>query len=213
MRLLVLALSAIAIQAEIVDRIALSVGNQVITEGQILEEIRVTAFLNHKEPDLGAEQRKQAAERLLEQTLFKRDMEFSHFATPDLAQAEKMEDPVVKWYASPEQFQEDLKRRGITQEELRRHLWWQLTMLSYIEYRFRPAIQISEADIKQYYDKKSADWQRQGLAQIPGLAESHDEIETILAQERVDQAVDRWLGDARTQIPIIYRKQAQEPAQ
>lgn len=191
------------LHAEIVDRIALSVGNQVITEAQISEEIRVTAFLNHKEVEFSAEQKQQAAERLLEQTLFKRDMEFSRYAAPTLAQAEKLEEPLLKNYSSLEAFQEDLKRHGITRDELLHHLWWQLTLLSYIEFRFRPAIQISEAEIKQYYEKN--------MAQLPGLAESHDEIETILAQERVDQAVDRWLGDARTQIPIIYRKPAQEP--
>ncbi len=35
-------------QAEIIDRIAVTVGNQVITELQIDEELRVTALLNHE---------------------------------------------------------------------------------------------------------------------------------------------------------------------
>ena len=43
---------------------------------------------------------------------------------------------------------------------------------------------------------------------IPTLAESRSDIEKILTQERVDQAVDRWLGDARTQVDIVYRKEA-----
>ena len=59
--------------AEIIDRVAVSVGNQVITEDQIGEEIRVTAFLNHETPDLSPAQKRRAAERLIEQALVRRD--------------------------------------------------------------------------------------------------------------------------------------------
>ena len=55
------------VESEIIDRIAVSVGNQVITSDQITDEIRVTALLNHKNIDLSGDERKKAAERLIEQ--------------------------------------------------------------------------------------------------------------------------------------------------
>ncbi|MEI9976953.1 MAG: hypothetical protein WDO73_35815 [Ignavibacteriota bacterium] len=44
-------LVAVGLHAEIIDRIAVSVGNQAITTSDVDREIRVTAFLNRSEPD------------------------------------------------------------------------------------------------------------------------------------------------------------------
>ncbi len=44
-----------------IDRIVITVANQVITQSQIDDEIRVTAFLNREKVDLSADARKQAA--------------------------------------------------------------------------------------------------------------------------------------------------------
>jgi len=55
-----------ALFPEIIDKIVITVANQVITQSQIDDEIRVTAFLNREKVDLSAEARKQAAARLVE---------------------------------------------------------------------------------------------------------------------------------------------------
>ncbi len=68
--------------AEIIDRIVITVGNQVITQSQVDDEIRVTAFLNHEKVDLSAAARKQAASRLIEQALIKREMDLSRYPLP-----------------------------------------------------------------------------------------------------------------------------------
>jgi hypothetical protein len=200
-RAAVLLAFALAARAEIVDRIAVTVGNQVITEGQIVEEIRVAAFLNHEAAVVNLEQKRKAAEQLIEQLLLKRDMDVIHYPGPSEASVDDLEKPVRAEYASEQAFEEDLAKHGINREELRRHLLWQVTILSYIEYRFQPSVQIPEADIKQYYEDMSG-------ANKPSLEESRAAIEKILTQQRVDQAVDRWLGDTRTQVDIVYRKEA-----
>ncbi len=204
---LILAASLI-VHSEVVDRIAVSVGKEVITESQIEEEIRVAAFLNHEQAKVNPDEKRKAAERLLEQTLLKRDMEFSHYPVSDLSEGLKQLQPIKDAYPTEAEFQIDLQRHGITEDQLRRHLWWQLTLLSYIDFRFRPSVQVPESEVKQYYEKKVTEWQLQGLVQIPALQDSRADIEKILGQQMVDQAVDRWLGDTRTQIEIIYRKEA-----
>jgi hypothetical protein len=208
MRLLLAVLACALAHAEIVDRIAVSVGTQVITEGQIVEDLRVAAFLNHEDVQLTAAKKREAADRLIEQLLLKRDMDFSHHPAPPESGVDKLEDGIRSAYPSPEAFAQDLARHGLTEAVLRQHLLWQMTMLSYIEYRFQPSVQISDAEIRQYYDKKHEEWQVQRVEKPPTLEESHAGIEKILTQQHVDQAVDRWLGDARTQVEIVYRKEA-----
>lgn len=201
-------LLAVTAQAEIVDRIAVSIGSQVITESQIIEELRITAFLNRGQPDFSPEEKRKAAERLIEQTLIKKEMDVTHFPLPDLSTAVQLAEPIEQSYGGKERFGEALSRAGISPGDLQRHLWWQVTTLRFIEYRFKPSIQIPDSDIQTYYEKKRIEWEEKALADVPSLQEARDDIERILTQERVDQAVDRWLGDTRTQIEILYHKEA-----
>ncbi len=197
-------------QAEIIDRIAVSVGNQVITEAQILDEIRITAFLNNQPPDLSQASKKAAAERLVEQTLVRREMEVGHFPVPNLSEADPLEQELQTRHGSSADFNQELTRAGITSPNLKQHLLWQLTLLRFIDYRFRPSVQIQEPAVKDYYSKQRAEWEQRGVKPIPSFEDSRAAIEKILIEQRVDAAMDRWLGDSRTRIEILYRKEAFE---
>jgi len=197
-RILVMIAVAGTLQAEIIDRIAVSVGNQVITTDQINEEIRVTAFLNHTEPNFSPEEKKKAAERLIEQALIKREMDFTHYPVPPLSDADEMLKQV-------EAERPDFARYGISEDDLRRHLWWQLTLLRFIDERFRPSVEVTTAEVRQYYREQVEKWKEEGRNPIPTFEDSRDAMTKALTEERVNQAVDRWLGDARTQMTIRMR--------
>ncbi len=107
-------------------------------------------------------------------------------------------------YPSETEFQEALQSYGITVDELTRRLWWQLTLLRFIDYRFRPGIQIPAADVQAYYRQQVSQWQQKGTKPIPTLEESRDQIEEILTQQRIDKALDQWIKDTRSQVAITY---------
>ncbi|MBV9158725.1 MAG: hypothetical protein JO097_20865, partial [Acidobacteriaceae bacterium] len=65
--------------AEVVDRIAIIIGRNVVTELQIDEELRVTAFLNNQPVTRDSATRRAAASRLIAQLLVERDMRLSHY--------------------------------------------------------------------------------------------------------------------------------------
>ncbi len=194
--------------AEIIDRIAISVGNQVITEGQVEEEIRLTAFLNHEKPDLSVAERKKAAGRLIEQALIKRDMDLSRYPLPAPSEVEMSLREVKLTYAPESLYQQKLREYGITEDALQRRLLWQLTLLRFIDYRFRPAIQIPDADVKTHYEQELAKWMQQGIEPIPTLEDSRAKIEEILTQQRIDQALDTWMAETRKQVTINYLDEA-----
>ena len=193
---------------EIIDRIAISAGNQVITESQIDEEVRVTQFLNGEKLDLSAAEKKKAADRLIEQALVKREMDLSRYPLPELADADKQFEMLRGSYANPAQFESALQTYGISAEEVKRRLWWQLTVLRFVEFRFRPGIQISDADVQAYYKQQVLKWQQEGVRTIPSLEEARSQIEEILTQQRIDEELDRWLAEVRTQVPIQYLDEA-----
>ena len=194
--------------AEIIDRIAISVGNQVITESQIDQDIRLTAFLNRASLNLDPAEKKEAARRLVEQALIRREMELSRYPLPTMSDADESMKTIRSRYSSENDFRAALDSYGIDEALLKRRLWWQLTFLRFIEYRFRPGIQVSDADIQRYYQQELERRKGAGGAPAPSLDEMRSSIEQTLTEERIDQDLDRWLADARTQVPIRYHDEA-----
>ena len=139
LELLLLLLTALACTsfADILDRIAVVVERQVITEYQIDEELRVTAFLNQETLETDISARRGAAERLIAQKLIGREMEISNYLKPTssdvIAYLTRVRDAL-----GPDRFQSDLRSYGLSEEALREHLALQLTTLKFVDYRFRP---------------------------------------------------------------------------
>ena len=205
---LFVALAGWPVSAEIIDRIAVTVGNQVITESQIDEEIRITNFLNREKLDVTPDARKQAATRLIEQSLVKREMDLSHYPLPDLSDAGAALEGVKATYANETEYAAALESYNISEADLTRRLLWQFTLLRFIDYRFRPGIQIPDADVQTYYRQQVSGWEQKGVNPIPSLEESRDQIEEILTQKRIDQDLDQWMADTRKQVQVTYRDQS-----
>jgi hypothetical protein len=144
----------------------------------------------------------------VEQTLIRREMAFTHYPVPPVSEADPRIREIEAEYPSREVFLKTLERYGIDENDLRQRLWWQTTLLKFIDERFRPTVQVTNAEIRQYYRDQVEKWKEQRINPIPSFEESRNAMEKALVEQRVDQALDRWLGDARTQVDIRYRKDA-----
>lgn len=193
---------AIRARAEIIDRIAVTVGDQVITETEIVGEIRVTAFLNGDPVDLSPVNRRAAAERLIEQKLVRREMELGRYPeTPAENIGNMLAEFRTQRFGSAERYQKALGGYGITEQDLQTHLLWQRAFLRFLGLRFRSGVQISDDDIRDYY-QKSGERNR-----VP-LEAMRDEIERTLTDQRVDRVLDRWLQRTRSNTRIEFHEQA-----
>src|ERR1700761_5966011 len=132
-RLLILVGVLLPLRAEVLDRIAIVVGRQVITELQLDEELRVTAFLNGQPIARDTAARRAAGGRLIEQLLVRREMEVSHYPLPEAADVSKFEEQVRAAVPRSTDFAVALRNYGLTDEILREHLLLQLTTLQFIE--------------------------------------------------------------------------------
>ena len=131
-------------------------------------------------------------------------MDISRYPLPELSDAGESLQSLKAMYSSETDFQNALQASGITVDELTRRLWWQLTLLRFIDYRFRPGIQIPPADVQAYYRQQVSEWEQKGTKPIPTLEESRDQIEEILTQKRIDQALEQWIKDTRNQVTVTY---------
>jgi hypothetical protein len=196
------------LHAEIIDRIAATVGDHVISEQQVLHEIRIAAFLNRESPNVSAATKPDAAERLVKQELIRQEMEETHYPLPDRSEAGPLEKQVIENYGGETTYTAALAASGLTRDDVRNELWWQLTTLRFIDYRFRPAVHVAQSAISTYYDQQVEKWKAQGQKNIPSLEDSRESIEKILTEDQVDQALDHWLAEQGRRLNVRYRGEA-----
>lgn len=193
----ILALSAALAQAEPLDRIAVTVGTQVITESAVILDLRVGAFLDRAPVDLSGTAKRRAAERLVDQALILREATDSHLALPTAQNATALLNSVREQYG-PQEFQSALKRYGIEEADVAAQLLAGLTGLTFTDLRFRPAIQISEEELRAYFGT---------LPDAGSFEDSRDRIEEFLTRQRTIDALDQWLITARSTARIQFREQ------
>ena len=171
-------------RAQVMDRIAVTVGTDVFTESEVMEQIRLTAFLNGQTPDQSPAARKEAAERLVDQDLIRREMAESHFDAPPEPEAQQMLDIFKRsHFANDAAYREALARYDLTEEQLKSRLLWQLTAVRFTDQRFHG-----------------------GTAPAPAQGDA-----ARLAAEppaSVDQKLDAWLKEARKRTRIRFREEA-----
>ncbi len=185
--------TALAAHAEKLDRIAVTVGKHVITESALILDLRVDAFLDRAPVDLSPAAKRRSAERLTDQILILREATDSHFSLPTSA-ASMIED-LRSQYGSD--YQPALVRYGIQESDVAAHLLSGLIGLVFTDLRFRPAVQISEEDMRAYYATLKA--------QEP-FEENRDKIEEVLRRQRTTEALDQWLVTARAAGRVQFRE-------
>jgi hypothetical protein len=198
------------LHAEIIDRIAISVGNQAITTSDVDREIRVTAFLNRNEPDFTPAARRATADRLVEQRLILRELENSRYPAPAASEVDPILDKFKKDnFSGEEDYAQALARRGIRDQQVRDELLWQRRLLLFIDVRFRPAVQVSDREIEDYFHQTV---EPAAQAAHPGqpvtLDEYRDQIEEKLTGDQVDKQMTAWLERARERSQVVVHPEA-----
>ena len=137
--------------AEVMDRIAVAVGNRAIKESQIDREIRLTAFENGTPLDLNAASKRKAADRLIDQTFIRAEMAKASYPAPSDAEINSVLDRIKQArFRSSSEFEQALKTYAITTPELKAHIAWQIQVLRFADLHFEAAVRKQAvANVKQ----------------------------------------------------------------
>ena len=190
--------------AVIIDRIAIVVGNSIIKDSDIERDVRVTDFLNGQTLSMSPSSRKAAANRLIDQLLIRREVRIGDYPRATMEEAEQELSEIEKQrFHSQVALQNALKRYGLTDIQLREQFQWQLTVLRFIDARFKPAVFISDDAVQKYYSEHEAELRREhpGNASLDALS---GEIRDTLAGEQVNKLFFSWLDETRNQTKITY---------
>jgi hypothetical protein len=209
-RLSLLLTVACALSATVViDRIAVIVDKHVVKTSDVERELRTTQFLNRDPLNLTADARRKAAERLIDQSVIRAEIEKGEYTRSSTADVDGMLKRLLqdRFGGSTARLKEELSRYGLSEEQLRMQLQWQLDVLQFIEQRFRPGVLITDEEVKSYYDQHQADLKRQ-FAQVKTYEGMEPKIRASLEGERLNQNFEQWLAQARKRSHIEYRQGA-----
>jgi hypothetical protein len=195
--------------AVIVDRIAVIVGNQVIKTSDIDRDIRLTAFLNREKPNFSSDAKRKSAERLIDQAIIRQQIATGGYRRPSDSEADGLLKQLRqdRFGGSEQQLRAALNAYGITEDQLRAHLLWQLTVIRFIDQRFRPGVLVSDEEVRAYYDQHLAELKRQ-YPRNNSFEELAPKIRASLEGERINQTFAEWLDQARKRTRIEYREVA-----
>ncbi len=195
--------------AEVIDRLAVTVGRQAITQSDILKEIRLSSFMNQSEPDFGSASRKRTADRLVDRALFRTEMETGKYPEPQPNEIQPQLAEIRQRFPTADTYRKALAKYGISEEDLKRYLLEQLAVLRFIEARFGPGVQILEGDVRDYYSERFAkEWENKNKKPAPPFDEVRSEIEETLRTQQVDRLMDSWLKQSREQTRIDFKAEA-----
>jgi hypothetical protein len=199
LRLIALFLVSCALaQAVIVDRIAIIAGKKIIKDSDIANDLKLTAFLNQEPLASTPARRKTAANRLLDQTFIRDEVEAGEYPQASLGELQENLDGLVKArYATDAAYKKALAAYGISEDDLKARLLWQLTVLHFIDTRFRSSANVTDDEIRKYYDSHKQQF-------TGGLDASRGKIEDILAGELTNKAFYDWLDHRRQATAIRY---------
>lgn len=206
--IIALAFSAI-LNATIVDQIAVIVRDRIIKDSDIERDIRVVDFLNQETLSFDEGARKTAANRLIDQAIIQREIDVGEYRTATEADAEQLLLQTQKeHYYSPAVFNQALVKYGLTREQLKRYLRWQLTVLRFVDERFRPAVLVTDEEVEQYYKQHTSEFRNAATAEPKPLDEAAQQIRNTLVEQKVNQQFESWLNARRKAANIEYREES-----
>jgi hypothetical protein len=196
-------LSVLPAWSVMIDQIAIVIGNSIIKDSDINRDVRGTEFLNGDPLDLSNAARKKAANRLIDQVFIRREIELGDYPDASWKQTDEQIDRLERQrFKTRAAFDAALRRYGFSEVDLRTLVQWQLTILSFINIRFKPAVLVTDEDVEKYYNEHAA-----ALAlQYPGksLDDLREQIREILTDEGVNRQFFAWLDQQRKNNQIQY---------
>jgi hypothetical protein len=190
--------------ATIVDRIAITAGTQVITDSEIDRRLRLTAFESGVKPSFDLASRKAAADRLIDEKLIEHEMSVGRY--PRLSAESRA---LALADLTKPGLEQKLATYGLTLHDLEEDVVRQSDLLTFVGLRFRPAVQVSDQDVRDYF--RTTIQPKLPPGSTEGLEDYRSRIEAKITDDRADREMDLWLKDQRKKTTIRYPEKELAP--
>jgi hypothetical protein len=182
---------------ETIDGIAARIEDDILTESELRELAAFQQLVDgHSKP------RAELIRELADQWIVRGDASTAKFPRPTQADIDRAYSELAKQFKSAEEFRGRYTAVSLTEAGVRRMLAEQLYLSRFIDFRFRPAAQISDEDVEKYYREEFAPQLKARGEPVPPLEDVDDTIREVLIQRAISERARKWLDETREHLKI-----------
>jgi hypothetical protein len=180
-----------------IDRLIAAVNGVAITEGDLNLARSLNAILSYGR-NAAAASRSDEIEKLIDQELMRQELK--NFSMTDVEES--------KIKARLQSLHDAFAAKGGLSALLQQTGLLEASILKFVDFRFRPFVSVSEADIRTYYEERLTPQLKESKIEVPSLDQISAKIEMILREEKINAVLDQWMKEIRRSSRIEYFKDA-----
>lgn len=181
----------------VVDRIVARIEGDILLLSQVRELAAFQQLIEGR-----AENDSQLLAELIEQWMVQTEASVSHFPQPAQPEVDREAARVAAQFANPEAYAARLRALGMSAGQVRELLARQIYIERYLDYKFRPSVQVESADIEAYYQKELLPELAKKNQSAPHLAEVEGEVRELLTQRAITGLATKWLEETKSRLRI-----------
>ena len=186
----------------VIDRIVARIEDDIITLSEVRELGRYQQLVEGR-----TESDDRLLAELIDQWIVNSEAAAARFPRPIEAEVNGELDGLEKRFPSPEAFRARLEGLGLSRT-VRRILERQLYLVHYLDYKFRPAVQVDAEAIEKYYREQLTPQLTAAGQTVPPLEDVEDQIRELLIERQIGERTSRWLDETRSRLKIELETQA-----
>jgi parvulin-like peptidyl-prolyl isomerase len=190
----------------VVDRIVARIEDDIILQSQVRE---LGAFQQLIEGDAESDDR--LLSELIEQWVVQTEATGTHFPDPAQSEVDRELARLTAQFASPAAYSAKLDELGLSSTQVRELLTRQIYVERYLDYKFRPEVNVEPADIDAYYQKELLPELAKKNQPAPGRAEVQNQIRELLIQRGISNLTAKWLDETKSGLKIEIASSGAKP--
>jgi len=189
--------NARAQSGRVVDRIVARIEGDIILQSQVRE---LGAFQQLVEGHTESDEK--LLNELIEQWVVSTEASTSHFPEPAQSEVDRELTRLRENSSSPENYSARLRELGLTSGQVRGLLSRQIYVERYLDYKFRPSVQVEASQIDAYYQRELLPELAKKNQPAPGRSAVEEQIRELLVQRGISDLTAKWLDETKSRLKI-----------
>jgi len=192
---------------QIVDRIVARIEDDIITLSELHELAAYQQLIDGRvEPD------DRLRSELIEQWVINNEATASYFPAPAASEVDREVSRIEGRFPNKQAYSERLTALDLSPGAVQRMVTREIYLARYLDYKFRPSVQVSDDDIAKYYREELVPALTAKGETIAALSAVNDQIREVLVQRGIDDRAASWLDQTKSRLKIEIEAAANAPA-
>jgi len=182
----------------VADRIVARIEGDIITLSDVRELGAFQQLVEGK-----SESDDQLLSELIEQWVVNTEASATHFPKPPQTEVDRELARLQGQFKPPQSYAQRIAALGLSAEDVRDMLARQIYLERYMDYKFRPTVQIDSAEVDKYYREELVPELAKKGQPAPGESGVEALIREVLVQRAITKQAAQWLDETKSHLKLV----------